>query len=173
MGSADAIGRHSLIAHDVFWPVQPSICGRAYVRFPWRPTMKPKRLVIAASLITAALTSGAIAQQDDNLGKVNFPASCDPKVQAEFERGMAMLHSYWFNYARRTFEGVLQQDPNCAMAYWGIALDLLGNTLVGPPPRADAQAAWEALEKARAMPPKTEDRKSTRLNSSHANISYA
>ncbi len=118
--------------------------------------MKPKRLVIAASLITAVLTSGSFAQREDNLGKVNFPTSCDPKVQVEFERGVAMLHSYWFNYARRTFEGVLQQDPNCAMAYWGIALDLLGNTLVGPPPRADAQAAWEALEKARAMPPKTE-----------------
>src|SRR5919199_3665924 len=115
--------------------------------------MKPKRLLITASLITAALTGSAIAQHhDENLGKVTFPTSCDPKVQAEFERGVAMLHSYWFNYARRTFEGVLQQDPNCAMAYWGIALDLLGNTLVGPPPRADAQAAWEALEKARAMP---------------------
>ena len=119
--------------------------------------MKPKPLLIAASLITAALTGTAIAQHhDENLGKVTFPTSCDPKVQAEFERGVAMLHSYWFNYARRTFEGVLQQDPSCAMAYWGIALDLLGNTLVGPPPRADAQAAWEALEKARAIPPKTE-----------------
>ena len=40
-----------------------------------------------------------------------------------------MLHSYWFIQARKTFEAVLQQDPNCAMAYWGIAVDLLGNTL--------------------------------------------
>ena len=43
--------------------------------------------------------------------EVAFPTSCDPKVQAEFERGVAMIHSYWFLVARRVFEGVLQQDP--------------------------------------------------------------
>jgi tetratricopeptide (TPR) repeat protein len=72
-------------------------------------------------------------------------------VQTEFERGVAMLHSYWFNYAGKTFRSVLEQDPGCAMAYWGIALDLLGNTLAAPPPVADARAAWEALEKARVL----------------------
>jgi hypothetical protein len=51
-------------------------------------------------------------------------------VQRQFERGVAMLHSFWFIQARKTFEAVLQQDPTCAMAYWGIAVDLLGNTLV-------------------------------------------
>jgi tetratricopeptide (TPR) repeat protein len=117
--------------------------------------MTRKRLMLAASLI-AILAGGAFAQQDEKLGKVSFPTSCDPNVQAEFERGVAMLHSYWFNYAGRTFEGVLQKDPGCAMAYWGIAVDLLSNTLVGPPPRADAQAAWEALEKARAIGAKTQ-----------------
>jgi hypothetical protein len=60
--------------------------------------------------------------------EVAFPTSCDPKVQAEFERGVAMIHSYWFLVARRVFEGVLQQGPGCAIAYWGIAMDLLGNS---------------------------------------------
>src|SRR6267154_4981325 len=115
-----------------------------------------RRTLLAAGLITAALASGGVAQEDQKLGKVTLPTSCDPKVQAEFDRGVAMLHSYWFLYARRTFEGALQQDPTCAMAYWGVALDLLGNTLVGPPPRADAQTAWEALEKARAIGAKTQ-----------------
>ncbi len=118
--------------------------------------MKPKCLILAAGLITGALSCSAFGQQDEKLGKLSFPTSCDPKVQAEFERGVAMLHSYWFLYARKTFEGVLQQDPACAMAYWGVAMDLLGNTLVGPPSRADAQAAWEALEKARAIGAKTQ-----------------
>jgi len=117
--------------------------------------MTRKRLMLAASLI-AILAGGAFAQQDEKLGKVSFPTSCDPNVQAEFERGVAMLHSYWFSYAGRTFEGVLQKDPGCAMAYWGIAVDLLSNTLVGPPPRADAQAAWEGLDKARAIGAKTQ-----------------
>jgi tetratricopeptide (TPR) repeat protein len=94
--------------------------------------------------------------QEDKLGKVTFPTSCDPKVQSQFERGVAMLHSYWFIQARKTFEAVLQQDPNCAIAYWGIALDLLGNSLGGPPPLKTLQLAWEALEKGRAIGAKTE-----------------
>ena len=66
------------------------------------------RTLFAAGLITAALASGASGQQDEKLGKVTFPTSCDPNVQAEFDRGVAMLHSYWFLIARRTFEGILQ-----------------------------------------------------------------
>src|SRR3954467_13433396 len=114
------------------------------------------RILFAAGLITAALASGAIGQQDEKLGKVVFPTSCDPNVQAEFDRGVAMLHSYWFLKARRTFEGILKQDPTCAMAYWGVAMDYLGNTLATTPTRADAQAAWDALEKARAIGGKTQ-----------------
>jgi hypothetical protein len=117
--------------------------------------MKPKCLILVAG-ITAALSCSAFGQQDEKLGKLSFPTSCDPKVQAEFERGVAMIHSYWFLIARSTFEGVLREDPNCAMAYWGIALDLLNNSLAVVPPRADAEAAWAALEKARAVGAKTQ-----------------
>jgi tetratricopeptide (TPR) repeat protein len=114
------------------------------------------RILLATGLITTALTSSAIGQQDEKLGKVTFPTSCDTDVQAEFDRGVAMLHSYWFLIARRKFEAILQQDPNCAMAYWGVAMDLLGNSLATTPTRAEAQAAWDALEKARAAGPKTQ-----------------
>ena len=116
-----------------------------------------RRTLCAAGLITAALASGAFAQQqEEKLGTLSFPTSCDPKVQAEFERGVAMIHSYWFLVARRVFEGVLQQDPGCAIAYWGIAMDLLGNSLGGPPSRENANAAWAALEKAREIGAKTD-----------------
>jgi len=108
------------------------------------------RLTRFALLFAVALPLVVLAQQE-KLGKVNFPTSCDPKVQAEFERGVAMLHSYWFGPARKTFEAVLQQEPKCAMAYWGIAVDYLGNSLAAPPQRKNAQAAWEALEKARTI----------------------
>ena len=118
--------------------------------------MKSTRAMILASVMTVAASCGAAAQQDEKLGKLSFPTSCDPKVQAEFERGVAMIHSYWFLIARRTFEGVLRQDPNCAIAYWGIAIDLLNNVFVAPPPRADAEAAWAALEKAREIGAKTQ-----------------
>jgi tetratricopeptide (TPR) repeat protein len=117
--------------------------------------MKRKCLLLVA-VITAALTPNAFAQQDEKLGRLSFPTSCDPKVQAEFERGVAMIHSYWFLIARRTFENVLKQDPACAIAYWGVALDLLNNSLAVVPPRADAEAAWAALEKARQIGAKTQ-----------------
>src|SRR5262249_54157031 len=120
-----------------------------------RSAMKLKYLSLMTG-IAVSFAGAALAQQEEKLGKLTFPTSCDPKVQAEFERGVAMIHSYWFTIARRTFEGVLQQDPGCAIAYWGIALDFLGNTLATTPTRPDAEAGWAALEKARALGPKTE-----------------
>jgi tetratricopeptide (TPR) repeat protein len=121
--------------------------------------MNARALLVLALLAPLGLPTSAFAQARDadgavtarDVGKVTFPTSCDPKVQTQFERGVAMLHSYWFGRARKTFEAVLQEDPRCAMAYWGIAVDLLGNSLVGPPPPKTAQEAWEALEKARAL----------------------
>ena len=111
---------------------------------------------MTASLAVGALTANAFAQHDEKFGKLSFPTSCDANVQAEFDRGVAMIYSYWFTIARRTFEGVLRQDPNCAMAHWGVALDILGNVFVGPPTRENASAAWAELEKAREIGAKTE-----------------
>ena len=94
--------------------------------------------------------------QNDKLGKVTFPTSCDAKVQGHFERGVAMLHSYWFTEARKVFDAVLQQDAGCAMAYWGLAVNYLGNSLAAAPSPKDVAAALDALEKARAVGAKTQ-----------------
>ena len=115
--------------------------------------MKPTRQFLLVSLLALLFVSGASAQE--KLGNVSFPTSCDPKVQAQFERGVAMLHSYWFTEGGKVFDAVAKQDPNCVMAYWGYAVNLLGNSLVGPPPAKDAQMAWEALERARTIGAKT------------------
>jgi Tfp pilus assembly protein PilF len=96
-------------------------------------------------LVVVALPVSGFAQAD-KLGKVSFPTSCDAKVQAQFERGVAMLHSYWFTEARKVFDGVLQQDPSCAMAYWGLAVNYLGNSLAAAPSPKDVTAATEALD---------------------------
>ena len=109
-------------------------------------------LVVAC---TVALPVTALAQ-GDKLGKVTFPTFCDPKVQATFERGVAMLHSYWFTEARKVFEAVLQQDASCTMASWGLAVNYLGNTLAGPPSAKDLAAASELLQKARAQGARTQ-----------------
>ena len=116
--------------------------------------MKTALASIAVVLVLAALTVPGLAQ--DKLGKVSFPTSCDAKVQAQFERGVAMLHSYWFTEARKVFDAVIQQDPKCAMAYWGLAVNYLGNSLAAAPPPKDAAAASEALDRARAIGAKTQ-----------------
>ena len=56
------------------------------------------------------------------LGKVSFAISCAAQVQPEFNRGVALLHSFAYSAATSTFEEVSKQDPNCAMAHWGVAM---------------------------------------------------
>jgi tetratricopeptide (TPR) repeat protein len=58
------------------------------------------------------------------LGTVNFPVSCDPAVQKSFQRGVALLHSFWYEEAQKEFEHVAEVDPNCVMAHWGVAMSL-------------------------------------------------
>jgi len=116
--------------------------------------MKLALTLMAVVLVIVSLTVPALAQ--DKLGKVSFPTSCAAAVQGEFERGVAMLHSYWFAEARKVFDAVIQQDPGCAMAYWGLAVNYLGNSLAAPPSPKDAAAASEALDKGRAAGAKTE-----------------
>ena len=66
--------------------------------------------VLAALLPLLPPSSAPASPHDDadQLGKLSFPTSCDTKVQPQFERGVAMLHSYWFGEARKTFEAVSQ-----------------------------------------------------------------
>ena len=56
------------------------------------------------------------------LGSVHFPVSCAQGVQKDFDRAVALLHSFQYEQARAAFEGVAQKDPLCAMAQWGVAM---------------------------------------------------
>jgi tetratricopeptide (TPR) repeat protein len=58
------------------------------------------------------------------LGTVAFPVSCAPSVQKSFERGVALLHSFWYEEAEKEFQHIAIDDPHCAMAHWGIAMSL-------------------------------------------------
>jgi len=102
-------------------------------------------------ILTFLSAPAGVAQEKstEQLGKVHFPVSCSPKAQEQFERGVAMLHSYWFTEGGKVFEAIVREEPSCVMAYWGLAVNLLGNSLVGPPSPKDAQKAWEVLEKAK------------------------
>jgi tetratricopeptide (TPR) repeat protein len=89
------------------------------------------------------------------VGRVHFPVSCSPAAQAEFDRALAMLHSFWFPQATVAFTAVTRTDPDCAMGHWGIAMSQRGNPLVGAPAAAAVKAGWAALEKATALGPRT------------------
>ncbi len=91
----------------------------------------------------------------EQLGNVSFATSCSNTAQAEFNRAMALLHSFWFQPARESFARVLELDPACSMAYWGIAVTALGNPFAWPPNAAAVQTSAEALGSARRMPAKS------------------
>jgi tetratricopeptide (TPR) repeat protein len=58
------------------------------------------------------------------LGKINFPTSCSPAAEPVVEKGVALLHSFQYQQSEQTFGDAAQQDPHCAMAFWGKAMAL-------------------------------------------------
>lgn len=60
----------------------------------------------------------------EKLGKVSFSISCAPGLQPSFERGIALLHSFWYDAAETQFHEIAEKDPACAIAYWGEAFSL-------------------------------------------------
>jgi len=58
----------------------------------------------------------------EKLGKVSFPISCTPAAREQFERGVALLHSFAYAAAESAFQTVAEVDPQCAMAHWGLAM---------------------------------------------------
>src|SRR5438876_7442979 len=83
-------------------------------------------------------------------GKVDFPVSCAPAVQSEFDRGVALLHSFFYEEARRIFTSVAEQDPKCAMAQWGIAMTWW-HPIWTPPTPDEMSAGKAAIAKAMGM----------------------
>jgi tetratricopeptide (TPR) repeat protein len=83
-------------------------------------------------------------------GKVEFPVSCAPAVQSDFSRGVALLHSFFYEEARRVFTSVAERDPKCAMAQWGIAMTWW-HPIWTPPTPDEMSAGKAAIEKAMAM----------------------
>jgi hypothetical protein len=119
--------------------------------------MNKTSLAVAAIAVTGvSLALAALGQTDDNkLGKVHFETSCKPEAQKLFDRGMLYQHSFWYRASQKTFEEVLKADPECAIAYWGIALSLLWNPHSAPAAKNLAEGA-AALAKAQSVGAKSE-----------------
>ena len=129
--------------------------------------MKTTATLIAAAATALCSAHFALAHEDsanqparkppEQLGRVHFQTSCAPAVAKTFERAMALLHSFWANDAIKEFNAVVDQDPSCAIAYWGIAVALQQNPLTAQAPGVEAtKAALAGLDKAKAIGAKTQ-----------------
>jgi tetratricopeptide (TPR) repeat protein len=83
----------------------------------------------------------------EKLGSVSFPTSCARAVQAGFERGLALLHSFAYSASEQAFRDVAGRDPSCAMAYWGMAMTHY-HQLWEPPAEDELRAGAELIRKA-------------------------
>ena len=116
-------------------------------------TIRVSSLVVA-TLLFARSPSPVHAQEHQHeahgkqdVGRVTFPTTCDPAVQPDLERAVAMLHSFWYEKAEESFTAVAGRDPECAIAYWGVAMSLY-KPLWQPPSPAEAQRASAAVTRA-------------------------
>ncbi len=119
--------------------------------------MTPDRLagiafVVLFSTVPTALAheAGETAEPAGKLGIVHFQTSCAPDAQRQFDRALAMLHSFWYPETVKAFTAITQADPNCAIAYWGLALSHRPNPFA-PPDAASLQRGWDAVQRGRAL----------------------
>ncbi len=89
--------------------------------------------------------------QQYEYGKVDFGVSCTETVQPAFNRAVAMLHNMMYETARNDFEEITKTDPNCAMAYWGMATTLFQPLWGTRPSEEDLQRGWKLINKAREL----------------------
>jgi hypothetical protein len=92
----------------------------------------------------------------ERLGTVHFPTSCNAAVESDFNRSVALLHSFWYSAAINSFQDVALKDPGCAMAHWGIAMSWWGNPFAGFRSPKAIEEGQSAVEKAIATNAGTE-----------------
>jgi tetratricopeptide (TPR) repeat protein len=112
------------------------------------------RLLLILAFVLPALSA---AQQEHNhpapekLGTVSFPTSCKPEIQTEFNRAVALLHSFAYKAAEESFRRVAQQDPRCLIAHWGIAMTHFHQLWDLPPSPADTSIAQGEIRQAATL----------------------
>lgn len=117
------------------------------------PSMRTS-LSAALSLLFFVLLIPLLGHGEQQFGAVNFPVSCSPAAQEQFNRAVAMLHSF-FPGTNKAFTTVSEIDPSCAMAYWGVAMSNRVNPLIGPMSSKAVENAVEAIAKGKAIGAKT------------------
>jgi hypothetical protein len=110
-------------------------------------------------LALAFLIPALLAAQDEHshpaperLGTVSFPTSCKPDAQLQFNRAVALLHSFAYKVAEEAFQSVAEQDPQCAIAHWGIAMTHYHQLWEPPLAAAGIVVAQAEIARARLLP---------------------
>jgi tetratricopeptide (TPR) repeat protein len=129
--------------------------------------MKTFRIALSC-VFSLAVCVGAVAQHEHHqegtapaeLGAVHFENSCKPEVQKSFTRGVALLHSFWYDEAERQFSEVAKDDLSCGMAWWGVGM-ANWHQLWEPngPSAAGLKAGQDAMQKAQAAGARTDREK--------------
>jgi tetratricopeptide (TPR) repeat protein len=118
--------------------------------------------VALAFVVVAVFAVSAMADEDhhheeltvEQLGTVHFPVSCSASSQKAFERGVALLHSFWYEEAEKEFQQISKDDGSCAMAHWGVAMSLW-HQLWDHPNAATVKRGIAELKTAQSLHPAT------------------
>jgi tetratricopeptide (TPR) repeat protein len=131
----------------------------------------PPAIAVCAALVAASAPGAAkTAHADDAamhgdhaalageelLGTVDFQVACAEPAQPAFDRALGFLHHMMYEQARSAFEGIVETDPECAMAHWGIATTLFQPLWPTRPSADDLMRGWDEIQNAKAMEPATE-----------------
>jgi hypothetical protein len=115
-----------------------------------------RRLALAAFAIIA-IALGAIfvvaiqdTRQQQALRQVHFEISCGAVAQRLFDHATARLHSMGYAEAERAYTAIAELEPDCAMAYWGVAMSRLKRPIAITPLPDDLRTARAALQQASA-----------------------
>jgi len=87
---------------------------------------------------------------DGQFGELKFSLSCDYKTRETFDLAVALLHSFQYNESEKAFVKVIDADPNCPMAYWGVAMSIY-HAAWFPPTEKDLIKGSEVLKIAKTL----------------------
>ena len=110
--------------------------------------MNANTRMFTIAVLASTLAAGAWAQE---LGRVHFQTSCTPQAQEKFDRALAMVHSFVYPDSVQAFTDVAAADPQCAIAYWGIAISHRPNPMILPLTTTVLKNGLEAVEKGKAI----------------------